>query len=294
MCGIAGVMMRDGSAPAGPVLDRLMAGIAHRGPDGQGRLLRGDTALLHARLAIIDLETGDQPLFAPGGAALIGNGEIYNNPELRREMAGTPFRTRSDCEPPVFLYEAGELSFADRLRGMYALAIHDPARRRLVLARDPFGIKPLYYAQTATAFAFASEPQALIAAGFAQAATDARRRAELLQLKFTTGEETIFPGILRVLPGETLVIERGMVTQRLRRPVLPEGPPEPISHAQAQSRLDGVLQDSVAVHLRSDVPYGLFLSGGIDSATVLTLMARIAGQRVQALTDGLGRGGRGG
>jgi asparagine synthase (glutamine-hydrolysing) len=286
MCGIAGVMMRDGSAPADAVLDRLMAGIAHRGPDGQGRLLRGDTALLHTRLAIIDLQTGDQPLFAPGGSALVGNGEIYNNPELRQEMTGTPFRTRSDCEPAVFLYEAGDFTFADRLRGMFALAIHDPSNGRLVLTRDPFGIKPLYYISTDTAFAFASEPQALIAAGFGQAATDPVRRAELLQLKFTTGAETIFPGILRVLPGETLVVERGAIVQRYRRAALPNGAPQPIRQTDALKRLDEVLLDSVAVHLRSDVPYGLFLSGGIDSAAVLTLMARIAGQRVQALTMG--------
>jgi asparagine synthase (glutamine-hydrolysing) len=286
MCGIAGVMMRDGSAPADVVLDRLMVGIAHRGPDGQGRLLRGDTALLHARLAIIDLDTGDQPLLAPGGAALVGNGEIYNNPELRQEMAGTPFRTRSDCEPAVFLYEAGDPAFADRLRGMFALAIHDPSNGRLVLTRDPFGIKPLYYISTDIAFAFASEPQALIAAGFGRTGTDPVRRAELLQLKFTTGAQTIFPGIMRVLPGETLVVERGAIVRRYRRSALPDGAPQPIGQADALKRLDEVLLDSVAVHLRSDVPYGLFLSGGIDSATVLTLMARIAGQRVQALTMG--------
>ncbi|MCW3474093.1 asparagine synthase (glutamine-hydrolyzing) [Limobrevibacterium gyesilva] len=286
MCGIAGVMMRDGSAPDQAVLDRLLAALAHRGPDGQGRLVRGDTALVHTRLAIIDLETGDQPLFAPSGAALVGNGEIYNNPELRAQMAGTPFRTRSDCEPALFLYEAEGEDFAARLRGMFALAIHDPARGRVVLTRDPFGIKPLYYVQMVTAFAFASEPQALIAAGFARAAAAPRQRAELLQLKFTTGAETAFPGIERVLPGETLVIERGAIVERRRRAALPPGPPEPIGHAEAMHKLDAVLLDSVAVHLRSDVPYGLFLSGGIDSAALLALMTRATGQRIQALTVG--------
>jgi asparagine synthase (glutamine-hydrolysing) len=289
MCGIAGVMMRDGSAPPETMLDRLMAGIAHRGPDGQGRLVRGDTALLQSRLAIIDLDTGDQPLFAPNGVALVANGEIYNNPELRAEMAGAAFRTRSDCEPPVFLYAAGDLHFADRLRGMYAIAIHDPAETRLVLARDPFGIKPLYYAVTPTAFAFASEPQALLAAGFGTATVDPLRRAELLQLKFTTGAATIFPGISRVLPGETLVVTPDSVRSLPIRAVLPAG--APLRQAQTIAGLDAVLQDSVAVHLRSDVPYGLFLSGGIDSAAVLTLMARLAGQRVQALSMGWAGGG---
>jgi len=286
MCGIAGVIMRDGSAPDPALLDRLLAAIAHRGPDGNGRLVRGDTALLHTRLAIIDLQTGDQPLFAPSGTALVCNGEIYNNPELRADMAGTPFVTRSDCEPALFLYERDGPGFAARLRGMYGLALHDPARNRVVLARDPFGIKQLYYVVTPTAFAFASEPQALRHAGFARDGIDSTRRAELLQLKFTTGAETIYPGIHRLLPGETLVIERGQITARHRIDPLPAGPPQPIGHAAALKQLDAVLRDSVSVHLRSDVPYGLFLSGGIDSAALLALMSQVTGQRIQALTAG--------
>ncbi len=282
MCGIAGVMTRNDTSPDPRMLDRLLAAIAHRGPDGQGRLVRGGCALLHTRLAIIDLQTGDQPLLSPSGAALIGNGEIYNNPELRQAMANTPFRTRSDCEPAVFLYDANGEDFAATLRGMYAIAIHDERRGRLVLARDPFGIKPLYFIQTDAVFAFASEPQALLAAGLGAATIDAQRRSELLQLKFTTGESTIFPGIKRVLPGETLVIERGEIISRRRRDPLPAGLPVRGTGAG----LDAVLLDAVSVHLRSDVPYGLFLSGGIDSASLLALMSRATGQRIQALTVG--------
>ncbi|MCX7383598.1 MAG: asparagine synthase (glutamine-hydrolyzing) [Alphaproteobacteria bacterium] len=286
MCGIAGLVTRDGSRPDGGVLDRLAAGIAHRGPDGVGRVVRGDTALIQLRLAIIDLVTGDQPFFAPGGSALVSNGEIYNNLELRAAMADAPFRSRSDCEPPLFLYEREGEGFARRLRGMFAIAIHDEKRGRLVLTRDPFGIKPLYYAQTAAAFAFASEPQALLAAGFGRREVDVRRRAELLQLKFTTGGETIFPGIFRVLPGETLVVERGEIVARAIVPALPAGRPEPIGHGAALKELDRVLSDSVAAHLQSDVPYGLFLSGGIDSSAVLALMTRLTGQRIRVLTMG--------
>jgi asparagine synthase (glutamine-hydrolysing) len=288
MCGIAGVMTRDGAAPDPALLDRLQGAIAHRGPDGQGRLLRGGVALVQTRLAIIDLDTGDQPLFAPGGSALVANGEIYNNPELRAAMAGTPFRTRSDCEPPVFLYERDGEKFADALRGMYSIAIHDPARGRLVLARDPFGIKPLYYITTDSQFVFASEPQALRAA---QNAIDPIRRAELLQIKFTTGTETIFPGIHRVLPGETLVVEGARIVARYRRAALPAGEPVPVLRAAALEALDRVLLDSVAVHLRSDVPYGLFLSGGIDSSALLALMTRAAGTRIRVLTCGWEGGG---
>ncbi len=291
MCGLAGVQTTNGASPDRAMLEAMRASIAHRGPDGHMRLVRGDTGLVHLRLAIVDLLTGDQPLLTPGGVALVANGEIYNDRELRREMTGTPFRTHSDCEPAVFLYEAQGLAFAERLRGMYAIAIHDPARGRLVLARDPFGIKPLYYAGNAGAFAFASEPQALLAAGFGSRDPLATRRAELLQLKFTTGAATIFPGISRVLPGETLVVEHGRIVERRRRPALPAGPPQPVRHADALRELDRVLLDSVTAHLRADVPYGLFLSGGIDSAAVLALMRRATGTRVRALTMGWEGGG---
>ena len=282
MCGIAGVMTRNGRPPEQALLDRLMAAIAHRGPDGQGRVVRGGTALLQARLAIVDLATGDQPLFSDRGTALVANGEIYNNPELRAAMRGTPFRTQSDCEPIVFHYDAAGDRFADALRGMYAVAIHDAAQDRLILARDPFGIKPLYYLTTPDAFAFASEPQALLKAGLIPPGIAASPRLELLQLKFSTGSQTIFPGIMRLLPGETLVIEAGTIVARRQRNALPDGPPIPGRGAG----LDAVLMDAVAVHLRADVPYGLFLSGGIDSASLLALMTRATGQRIQALTCG--------
>ncbi len=293
MCGLAGVMTRDGAAPDAAMLDRLLEALAHRGPDGQGRLVRGGVALLHTRLAIVDLDTGDQPLFAgdgQDGPALVCNGEIYNNPELRAAMAGTPFCTRSDCEPALWRYLSDGERFADGLRGMYALAIHDPTRDRLVLARDPFGIKQLYYVADRRGFFFASEPQALVAAGLVAPGVDGRARAELLQLKFTTGAATIFPGIQRLLPGETLVVEGGAIVARHRRAALPEGPPQGLV-GDGLDALERVLLDSVTVHLRSDVPYGLFLSGGIDSAAVLALMHRATGQRIHALTcgwDGVG------
>jgi asparagine synthase (glutamine-hydrolysing) len=291
MCGIAGVMTRDGSAPDAAVLRALQDALAHRGPDGRAILVRGDTGLVHLRLAIVDLATGDQPLFAPGGAALVANGEIYNDPDLRRAMAGAGFRTHSDCEPAAFIAASDGLPFADRLRGMYAIALHDPARGRLLLARDPFGIKPLYYVQTDTLFAFASEPQALLAAGLGTRAAERQRLAELLQLKFTTGAATIFPGIFRLLPGETLLVERGAIAARRQRAALPEGGPVPIGRDAALKRLDAVLLDSVTAHLRADVPYGLFLSGGIDSSALLALMRRASGSRVLALTVGWDGGG---
>ena len=286
MCGIAGVMTRDGSTPEPAALRALQDALAHRGPDGQATLVRDDVGLVHLRLAIVDLATGAQPLLAPGGTALIACGEIYNDPDLRRAMAGSAFRTHSDCEPVAFLAEQEGTAFAGHLRGMYAIATHDPSTGQLLLARDPFGIKPLYYAQSATAFAFASEPQALLAAGFGSRAIGRRQMAELLQLKFVTGTETIFPGISRVLPGGMLRIEHGAVVERRRRAALPKGSPVSIHPETALRQLEGVLLDSVAAHLRSDVPYGLFLSGGIDSSALLTLMHRVAATRIQTLTIG--------
>jgi len=286
MCGIAGLMMRGGAAADPLRLSQMVAALAHRGPDDQGVHIEGAVGLGHTRLSIIDLATGHQPLTEPGGRQLVANGEIYNDPELRRELAGAAFATGSDCESALQLYVRDGTGFADALRGMYAIAIHDPNAGRLLLARDPFGIKPLYYVEAGDALAFASEPQALRAAGFGLGPIDPARRAELLQLKFTTGGATIFPDIRRVEPGETLVIEDGRVIERRRRAALPPGPPRKARDPDLLAQLETVLMDTVEHHLRSDVPYGLFLSGGIDSAVLATVMARLRSQPIVALTAG--------
>ena len=286
MCGIAGIMTADRSAPDGDALEAMKTALAHRGPDGDAVWVSGDTGLVHTRLAIIDLETGDQPLFGPGGAALVANGEIYNYIELRDELTGTDFKTGSDCEPVLHYFQNHGVDFAGWLRGMYALAIFDPQERRLVLARDPFGIKPLYYAQSDAGFAFASEPQALLAAGFGSRNLRDRPVDELLQLQFTTGAETIYEGIQRVLPGETIVVSGGQVVDRRRQEALPEGGPVRLSEVQALERVETALLDSVEMHQRSDVPYAMFLSGGIDSSAILACMARLNDRPVHAYTAG--------
>ena len=279
-------MMSDGRPVDPAVLDLLQAALAHRGPDGAGRHLAGPVGMLNTRLAIIDLKTGDQPFYEDEGAALVANGEIYNDPELRRQMPDARFRTGSDCESPLHLYRRKGLGFVDDLRGMYSIAIHDPAAAKLVISRDPFGIKPLYYVESPAYFAFASEPRALIAAGLAGRQIRSGARAELMQLKFTTGAETIFAQIQRVLPGETLVIADGKIVERRRRMALPAGRPRPVAYPDAMRQLDEILRDSVAHHLRSDVPYGLFLSGGIDSSTLVGLMSKMSSNPVVALTAG--------
>lgn len=286
MCGIAGIVgAPDSPPPDAAVLAALARALAHRGPDGAGDAVVGRVALVHTRLAIIDLAGGDQPLFA-GSAALVGNGEIYNYRELRADLPGVRFATNSDNEPPLHLWLREGAGFAHRLRGMYAIAIHDRAARTVTLARDPFGIKPLYTAQTRAGLAFASEPRALLEAGLVPRRLRAAARDELLQMQFTTGAETIFQGISRVLPGETLVCADGRVLERRHEAALPEGGPEEIDEEAALVRLDRALAESVDLHQRSDVPYGMFLSGGIDSAAVLTMMARLNSTPVLAFTAG--------
>lgn len=290
MCGIAGLMTSDGSPPSPETIRAMGQALAHRGPDGIGEYRSGDTAMIHRRLSIIDLVTGGQPLYESGGAALIANGEIYNYVELRAALDGVSFSTASDCEVPLHLYRRHGLDFTRELRGMYAIALHDAAAGRLVLARDPFGIKPLYYAELPEGFAFASEPQALIAGG-APVALSSQARNELLQIQFTTGRETIFAGIYRVLPGETLIISRGRIVDRSRRIALPNTARLDCGEAEALDAFDGIFADSVRIHQRSDVPYGMFLSSGIDSTAVLAMMARLNERPVHAFTVGFSRTG---
>ena len=290
MCGIAGVMTKSGGPPTVATLDTLQGALAHRGPDGSGRHLNGGTAILQTRLAIIDLQTGDQPFVVEKAenvpVALVANGEIYNYLELKAGMGGARFRTHSDCEPPLHLYLADGTDYARKLRGMYTIAIHDAELDRLILSRDPFGIKPLYYVETSSVFAFASEPQALVRAGLAGVQLDHRSAHELLQLQFTTGDQTPFSEIRRVLPGETLVVRAGRIIERHRLDALPESGPRKSDEAPALEDLDALLSESVDFHQRSDVPYGMFLSGGIDSSALLAMMARLNSSPVQAFTVG--------
>ncbi|MBT4017258.1 MAG: asparagine synthase (glutamine-hydrolyzing) [Alphaproteobacteria bacterium] len=291
MCGIAGVMMQPGSSPDPIALTALTKALAHRGPDGQGQHVDGPVGLVHTRLAIIDLETGDQPLFekpaAPeSGAVLITNGEIYNYRDLRREFSPDKFHTQSDCEPSLHLYRRDGNGFAHKLRGMYAIALYDRAINQLLLCRDPFGIKPLYYCEMPDGLAFASEAGALVAAGFAMPEVFEAARDEMLQLQFSTGRQTPFKGVQRVLPGETLVVQDGKIIERFQIAALPQGRPERITTKKALARLDDALMNTVEHHQRSDVPYGMFLSGGIDSSALLTLMARLNDAPVQTFTAG--------
>src|ERR1700730_11580878 len=286
MCGIAGLILSPGAPPPDPiVISRLIDSLHHRGPDGTGHAVVGRVALLQNRLAIIDLVSGDQPFFA-GSATLVANGEVYNYRELGAAMPGVTFAPNSDGEPPLHYWLRDGADYARQLRGMYAIAIHERQQHSVTLTRDPFGIKPLYIAQMKDGLAFASEAQALLEAGLVTREVRPSAREELLQLQFTTGADTIFEGIQRVLPGETITCADGHILDRRRISWIPEGGPENIDEDAALIRLDRALEESVDLHQRSDVPYGMFLSGGVDSATLITLMARLNREPVRAYTAG--------
>jgi asparagine synthase (glutamine-hydrolysing) len=286
MCGIAGIMTADGSQPSAAVLDGFLRALAHRGPDGEGRLLAPGVGLVQTRLAIIDLSTGDQPLYGPQGTALVANGEIYNYVELKREFAAAAFKTASDCEVPLATYARDAADFAKSLRGMYAIALHDARDHALYLARDPFGIKPLYYAEYSGGMIFASELQALVKTGLIAPKIRTEAATELVQLQFTTGRATIFENVYRVAPGETLSLRGGRIVGRKQKPALPEAAALELGEPEALKLLDTALMDSVAVHQRADVPYGMFLSGGVDSSAILACMARLNETPVHAFTAG--------
>ncbi|MBL8643903.1 MAG: asparagine synthase (glutamine-hydrolyzing) [Rhodospirillaceae bacterium] len=284
MCGIAGLVTRNGAAPSTVTLQKLAQALAHRGPDGHAVRVVASAGLVHTRLAIVDLAGGAQPLVASDNVALIANAEIYNDLDLRRTLSDAAYATGSDCESALHAYRRYGETFAAHLRGMYAIAVHDPAKEVMLLARDPFGIKPLYLADVADGLCFASEPQALMAAGLVPPRVNAAAAQELLALQFTNGLETAFAGITRVAPGETLVIEKGRVVRRHTVPALPPAGLLQLTEDEALAVFDAAWRDSIQVHRRADVPYGMFLSGGIDSSSVLAMMAAQEPRAVLAYT----------
>lgn len=284
MCGIAGVLAGGETAPG--VTQAMAEALTHRGPDGVRLEGAAGAQLAHARLSIIDLECGWQPLHA-AGSTVIGNGEIYNYLELAQEF-GLQHRlaTGSDFEPFLHVYgQLGEAAF-DKLRGMYALCLLG-ADGRTWLARDPFGIKPLYIMEHDGGLAFASEPRAFFKAGLMQPVLNEAPAQELLAFNYTLGERTAFQGLRRLAPGEVVEVRNGRIVSGRRKAALPRTPAARAGDETALiKQLDAVLEDSVRVHQRADVPYGLFLSGGIDSATIATLMARLNERPVTAFTCG--------
>ncbi len=274
MCGIAGVLGDEASAE--PLIHQLQ----HRGPNGI-RVEQGpNRSLAHARLSIIDLEGGWQPLSA-AGSTIIGNGEIYNYVELAEQyQLKGKLSTGSDFEPLLHIYaQEGEAAF-DHLRGMYAFCMVG-ADGRTWLVRDPFGIKPLYVNVADGVARFASEPRV-----FGAAHASPRVARQVASLNYALDKEIAWKGVYRLEPGEIAEFVNGELIKRRVRAAIPPPKARVSDEAQALAALDAVLEDSVRVHQRSDVPYGLFLSGGIDSAAVATLMARLNERPVVAYTCG--------
>ncbi len=278
MCGLAGIISQTPVKANNPALRGMMAALAHRGPDDEGVFAQGHVAIGHKRLSIVDLESGRQPIKSANGNVVAVNGMIYNYLEIKAQFPDFGYQTRSDSEIPLVLYEHYGEKFAERLRGMYALALYDTAKDILILARDSYGIKPLYYAQCEAGFVFASEPQAMFAAGLLEPEVEEAKSTELLQLKFVTSRQTVFQGVQRVLPGETLVIQGGDIIRRFRQDVFKSKPVQKTGHISAMAELDRLMQETLQDYVISDVPYGVFLSGGVDSCAIVAAMAKI-GQR---------------
>lgn len=288
MCGIAGLYTPGNEASAG-LTNRLAAQLHHRGPDHVGVHVDGQVGLGHTRLSIIDLAGGDQPLFAHNGAlALVANGEIYNFIEQRAglEARGHRFSTHSDCETILHAYAEYGLEFLDHLCGMFAFALYDKAQQRLILARDRLGMKPLYIGQTADGVAFASEIKGLLPLFPHRPAINPRALAQFLQNQNSTGGETIFEGIERVLPGEALIVEKGRIARRWRYWSALEVEPMEIGQEEALRRFDPLMETVMRQHMRSDVPFGLFLSGGVDSTTLLGLLSRYKDEPIRTFSLG--------
>src|SRR5262249_10013126 len=292
MCGIAG-QIDNGTFTADErraVLSRMCGVIEHRGPDDEGFYIDGGAALGMRRLAIIDLNTGHQPISNEDGTVwIVFNGEIYNYRELRAEMIllGHSFRTLSDTEVIVHLYEQYGESCVTRLRGMFAFAIWDRRKRSLFAAPDRVGIKPFHYAQTPAAFIFGSEIKSVLQHPAVDRSVDPQAVSDFLSFGYVPDPKTTFAGINKLEPGHTLTLTDSAISIRrywdfnydqssqVRR-----------SEREYVERLRELLSESVRLRLLSDVPLGAFLSGGVDSSTVVAMMAREMGQPVKTFSIG--------
>jgi asparagine synthase (glutamine-hydrolysing) len=285
MCGICGIASSNGNA-LGDHVAAISATLVHRGPDSFGEFSDGDVALAARRLSIIDLETGDQPISNEDGSLhVVQNGEIYNYRQLRHELerGGHRFRTHGDTEVLLHLYEELGDGFAERLRGMFAVAIWDARRRRLVLARDRFGIKPLYYRAVDGELAFASELRALPRGEIDLAALEA-----FLAFNSIPAPLTIFREVRKLPAGHLLSWEDGRVRlERFARPA-PVAAEELRDDEEAElvEELRSRVRDSVRAHLVSDVPVGVLLSGGVDSAFLAALAAEESSEPLRTFSIG--------
>ena len=290
MCGIAGQLFLDGAQAVDlSFIRRMTDTIAHRGPDGEGQHVRGPIGLGHRRLSIIDLNTGAQPMCNEDGTVwIVFNGEVYNYLDLRTELAtlGHDFKSTTDTEVIVHLYEELGEDCVSRLRGMFAFAIWDERRKKLFLARDRVGIKPLYYTMVGQMLLFASEIKALLAHPDVSMRFSDQALDRFLTYYYVPGRDTLFEGIHKLEAGHCLSVEGGRLRDREYWDLKFDVPRTSISFDEAVAALQEELRESVASHLMSDVPVGVLLSGGVDSTGVLRYAAEQSGRPLHSFTIG--------
>lgn len=289
MCGISGIYAPRGERdPPQSELEAMIHTLRHRGPDGFGYYIANGIGLAHARLSIIDLATGDQPIRNEDGTVwVVFNGEIFNYVELRAAMVkrGHSFYTASDTEVLVHLYEDYGERFVEHLNGQFAIALWDARARRLLLARDRVGIRPLFYAWSDRRLIFGSEVKAILAEGSLRPSLDTQSLIETFSYWCPLEGRTAFEGVLQLPPGHLMIVEGS--TARIERywdwNFDEVDPPGSVSSATIEE-LRALLEDAVRLQLRSDVPVGVYLSGGLDSSAITSMVHRIADQPVHAFS----------
>ena len=290
MCGICGKINMDVQKPIDRALVKRMCDvIEHRGPDDDGYFFHRNVGMAMRRLSIIDLSTGKQPLYNEDGTvAVVLNGEIYNFPELREQLIGLghTFRTKTDTEVIVHLYEEKGEACVNDLRGMFGFAIYDTKKDRLMLARDRFGIKPVYYALDGDKFLFGSELKSLLQDNSLKREFDLFALNSYFSFMNTLAPDSIFQNVKKLLPGEYLIYQNGKIdlTQYWHFEIKSDG--VPVSASEYQQQLFELLKESVKIRLISDVPLGAFLSGGVDSSAVVALMSQVSNRAVKTFSVG--------
>jgi len=288
MCGIAGLFLPEGAPAVDADMNAMLAVMAHRGPDGDGRYASSDGRYRAGfrRLAIIDLKTGDQPIEdRDGKRVLMGNGEIYNYRELRTRFPDYCYRSQGDIEAVLPLVSARGKAFVHDLNGIYALALYDAGERSLLLVRDRLGVKPLYWARVqGGGVLFASEIKALFASGLVAAAVDEDAVAAYLAHGWVPTPGTLFAGVHKLPPGHLLRAgaDGAVAVERYWRPAPADDLPR--ESAEIEARLAVLLSDSVRLQLQSDVPVGTLLSGGLDSGLMVALAAQASPQPINTFT----------
>jgi len=279
MCGLAGLFLPSSATVVEADMAAMLAVTRHRGPDGSGRHVSENKRFQAGfnRLAIIDLATGDQPLIRNGGEmVLLGNGEIYNYRELREELRGRGhvFHTQGDMEAALASYVANGLDFVNDLNGMYAIALYERQPHRLVLVRDRLGIKPLYWARTAGGgVVFASEIKALFASGLVPATIDDSAVSAYLAHGYVPAPATLYGGVFKLPPASIMTVAADGTIAIRRYWRAAAAPDLPDDAAGIRAHLTGIMRDAVRLQLRSDVPVGAMLSGGLDSGLLVALAA---------------------